>query len=156
MPFAYKWEPCGNFILFLFSSFDHLIVWAYHRLAVVDSWEVFFSESEENAVSSFSSDKATVFSYNEVCDATSNFSTSLKIGQGSYGSVYLGKLRGTVSAIYLSYGIFLNDFSKKVSSNNTLFIFGFRMWQSSRWKTQSQKNSYQSLIFFAKFIIQTW
>ncbi|KAK9207920.1 hypothetical protein WN944_000269 [Citrus x changshan-huyou] len=43
--------------------------------------------------------KATVFSYNEVRDATSNFSTSLKIGQGSYGSVYLGKLRGKNAAI---------------------------------------------------------
>lgn len=50
----------------------------------------FFVESEE------SSDKATIFLYNEVRDATSNFSASLKIGQGSYGSVYLGKLRGTV------------------------------------------------------------
>lgn len=40
-----------------------------------------------------------MFSYNEVRDATSNFSTSLKIGQGSYGSVYLGKLRGKNAAI---------------------------------------------------------
>ncbi|KAH9760701.1 LysM domain receptor-like kinase 3 [Citrus sinensis] len=45
------------------------------------------------------SDKATMFSYNEVRDATSNFSTSLKIGQGSYGSVYLGKLRGKIELI---------------------------------------------------------
>ncbi|GAY45049.1 hypothetical protein CUMW_086480 [Citrus unshiu] len=53
----------------------------------------------KSVVSSFSSDKATMFSYNEVRDATSNFSTSLKIGQGSYGSVYLGKLRGKNAAI---------------------------------------------------------
>ncbi|KAJ4707904.1 putative Receptor protein kinase [Melia azedarach] len=53
----------------------------------------FHTKSEE------SSDKATIFLYNEVRDATSNFSASLKIGQGSYGSVYLGKLRGTDVAI---------------------------------------------------------
>ncbi|KAA8525448.1 hypothetical protein F0562_007285 [Nyssa sinensis] len=57
------------------------------------------TESEESAVPSFNSDKATVFPYDEVCDATSNFSSSLKIGQGSYGSVYLGKLRGNDVAI---------------------------------------------------------
>lgn len=47
-------------------------------------------------VSSCTSEKATVFPYSEVCDATSNFSTSLKIGQGSYGCVYRGKLKGNV------------------------------------------------------------
>ncbi|XP_028108627.1 lysM domain receptor-like kinase 3 isoform X3 [Camellia sinensis] len=53
----------------------------------------------ETIVASFNSDKATVFPYNEVCDATLNLSMSLKIGQGSYGSVYLGKLRGDDVAI---------------------------------------------------------
>ncbi|OMO61703.1 hypothetical protein CCACVL1_23317 [Corchorus capsularis] len=56
-------------------------------------------KSGENIVSSLSSDKATEFTYYELCDATSNFSMSLKIGQGSYGSVYLGKLKGTDVAI---------------------------------------------------------
>ncbi|KAK0571453.1 hypothetical protein LWI29_016217 [Acer saccharum] len=57
----------------------------------------FHKKSEESVISSCSSEKATVFPYREVCDATSNFSMSLKIGQGSYGSVYRGKLKGTVS-----------------------------------------------------------
>lgn len=83
-------------------------------------------------VSSFSSGKATVFSYNEVRDATSNFSTSLKIGQGSYGSVYLGKLRGKVCNIFLSYSICSSDYSKNISANNILFVYKFRMRQSSR------------------------
>ncbi|KAK9280121.1 hypothetical protein L1049_013808 [Liquidambar formosana] len=56
-------------------------------------------KSEESVVSSFKSEKATVFPYHEVCGATSNFNRSLKIGQGSYGSVYQGKLRGTDAAI---------------------------------------------------------
>ncbi|KAL7187436.1 hypothetical protein ACSBR1_037502 [Camellia fascicularis] len=56
-------------------------------------------ECGESIVASFNSDKATVFPYNEVCDATLNLSMSLKIGQGSYGSVYLGKLRGDDVAI---------------------------------------------------------
>ncbi|RWR73331.1 lysM domain-containing protein [Cinnamomum micranthum f. kanehirae] len=56
-------------------------------------------ESGDSVISAFSSEKSTVFQYYEVLDATSNFSASLKIGQGSYGSVYLGKLRGTDVAI---------------------------------------------------------
>ncbi|XP_007011884.2 PREDICTED: lysM domain receptor-like kinase 3 [Theobroma cacao] len=59
----------------------------------------FLTKSGESTVSSFNSDKAVVFPYYEVCDATSNFSMSLKIGQGSYGSVYLGKLKGADVAI---------------------------------------------------------
>ncbi|CAK9167581.1 unnamed protein product [Ilex paraguariensis] len=57
------------------------------------------SKSQESIVSSINSGRATVFPYNEVCDATSNFSASLKIGQGSYGLVYHGKLRGMDVAI---------------------------------------------------------
>ncbi|KAK6912603.1 LysM domain [Dillenia turbinata] len=54
------------------------------------------TESEVSALTSFCSGKATVFTYDEICDAAfSNFNRSLKIGQGSYGSAYLGKLRGT-------------------------------------------------------------
>ncbi|KAF8400655.1 hypothetical protein HHK36_013954 [Tetracentron sinense] len=56
-------------------------------------------KSKESVLPLFNSDKAAVFPYNEVCDATSNFSLSQKIGQGSYGSVYLGTLRGTDVAI---------------------------------------------------------
>ncbi|KAL9400324.1 hypothetical protein Peur_009285 [Populus x canadensis] len=56
-------------------------------------------ESEESMVSSIGSDKATVLPYNEIREATSNFSRSLIIGQGSYGLVYLGKLRETDVAI---------------------------------------------------------
>ncbi|KAJ6844430.1 lysM domain receptor-like kinase 3 [Iris pallida] len=43
--------------------------------------------------------KRTVFPYSEVSAATSNFSESQKVGQGSYGSVYRGKLRGVVVAV---------------------------------------------------------
>ncbi|GLU01322.1 hypothetical protein SLE2022_186340 [Rubroshorea leprosula] len=50
-------------------------------------------ESEESVVSSLSSSKITVFPYQEVCSATSNFTMSSKIDQGSYGSVYPGKLK---------------------------------------------------------------
>ncbi|KDP33605.1 hypothetical protein JCGZ_07176 [Jatropha curcas] len=56
-------------------------------------------KSEKSTASSLNSDKATVFPYNEILDATSNFSVTLKVGQGSYGSVYHGKLRGMDVAI---------------------------------------------------------
>lgn len=59
----------------------------------------FLTKSGESILSSFNSNKAIVFAYYEIRDATSNFSLSLKIGQGSYGSVYLGKLNGTDVAI---------------------------------------------------------
>ncbi|XVE97437.1 hypothetical protein REPUB_Repub03eG0019500 [Reevesia pubescens] len=57
------------------------------------------TKSGESIFSSFNSGKAIVFTYYEVREATSNFSMSLKIGQGSYGYVYLGKLKGTDVAI---------------------------------------------------------
>ncbi|XWS70417.1 hypothetical protein CRYUN_Cryun03dG0046400 [Craigia yunnanensis] len=59
----------------------------------------FLTKSGEGILSSFNSNKAIVFPYYEVRDATSNFNMSLKIGQGSYGSVYLGKLKGADVAI---------------------------------------------------------
>ncbi|KAK3043712.1 hypothetical protein RJ639_001908, partial [Escallonia herrerae] len=59
----------------------------------------FSAESQNSTVTSFSSDKAINFPYHEIRDATSNFSLSQKIGQGSYGTVYLGKLRGTDVAV---------------------------------------------------------
>ncbi|KAL5975320.1 hypothetical protein ACLOJK_031999 [Asimina triloba] len=52
-----------------------------------------------SAISFFSSEKTSVFQYYEVRDATSNFSPSRKLGQGSYGSVYLGRLNGRDAAV---------------------------------------------------------
>ncbi|XVF48381.1 hypothetical protein PTKIN_Ptkin03bG0185800 [Pterospermum kingtungense] len=69
-----------------------------HLLCYFDSC-TFPTKSGESIISSFNSHKAIVFPYYEIRDATSNFSLSLKIGQGSYGSVYLGKLKGTDVAI---------------------------------------------------------
>ncbi|KAG8656875.1 hypothetical protein MANES_03G015900v8 [Manihot esculenta] len=54
---------------------------------------------EEHPASLLNSEKATIFPYYEIVDATSNFSVASKVGQGSYGSVYRGKLRGTDVAI---------------------------------------------------------
>uniref|UniRef100_A0A2C9W3S9 Protein kinase domain-containing protein n=1 Tax=Manihot esculenta TaxID=3983 RepID=A0A2C9W3S9_MANES len=56
-------------------------------------------ECEEHPASLLNSEKATIFPYYEIVDATSNFSVASKVGQGSYGSVYRGKLRGTDVAI---------------------------------------------------------
>ncbi|KAK8460117.1 hypothetical protein SEVIR_2G280401v4 [Setaria viridis] len=39
------------------------------------------------------------FSYEELCDATHNFSMEHKIGQGGFGSVYYAELRGEKAAI---------------------------------------------------------
>lgn len=74
-----------------------IILWLPLRFDFWISLKFFLTESGDSSISAFSSEKSTVFQYYEVLDATSNFSASLKIGQGSYGSVYLGKLRGTVS-----------------------------------------------------------
>ena len=42
-------------------------------------------------------DKSLEFTYNELAEATSNFSLANKIGQGGFGSVYYAELRGEVS-----------------------------------------------------------
>ncbi|KAF8780858.1 hypothetical protein HU200_000808 [Digitaria exilis] len=44
-------------------------------------------------------DRSIEFSYEELCDATNNFSTEHKIGQGGFGSVYYAMFRGEVRLI---------------------------------------------------------
>lgn len=81
----------------LLGNMLELIIWLHTFVVIlVIFFNVLYAEAEESIVVSVSSDRATDFPYSEVCNATSNFSVSKKIGQGSYGSVYLGKLRGNV------------------------------------------------------------
>ena len=42
-------------------------------------------------------DKSVEFSYEELAQATDNFSLANKIGQGGFGAVYYANLRGEVS-----------------------------------------------------------
>ncbi|WMV17332.1 hypothetical protein MTR67_010717 [Solanum verrucosum] len=44
-------------------------------------------------------DKSVEFSYGELANASDNFSTAYKIGQGGFASVYYGELRGEKTAI---------------------------------------------------------
>jgi chitin elicitor receptor kinase 1 len=41
-------------------------------------------------------DKSPEFSYEELANATDNFSLDNKIGQGGFGEVYYGELKGQV------------------------------------------------------------
>jgi chitin elicitor receptor kinase 1 len=41
-------------------------------------------------------EKSPEFSYKELANATDNFSLANKIGQGGFGEVYYGELRGKV------------------------------------------------------------
>jgi len=41
-------------------------------------------------------DKSVEFSYEELASATNNFSMANKIGEGGFGAVYYGELRGEV------------------------------------------------------------
>lgn len=41
-------------------------------------------------------DKSVEFSYDELANASDNFSTAYKIGQGGFASVFYGELRGKV------------------------------------------------------------
>jgi chitin elicitor receptor kinase 1 len=45
-------------------------------------------------------DRSIQFSYEELCDATHNFSMEHKIGQGGFGSVYYAELRGEVRSTF--------------------------------------------------------
>lgn len=42
-------------------------------------------------------DKSVEFSYEELANATDNFSMANKIGEGGFGAVYYAELRGEVS-----------------------------------------------------------
>ncbi|MCD7463090.1 Chitin elicitor receptor kinase 1, partial [Datura stramonium] len=44
-------------------------------------------------------DKSVEFSYNELANASDNFSTVYKIGQGGFASIFYGELRGEKDAI---------------------------------------------------------
>ncbi|KAH7681636.1 Non-specific serine/threonine protein kinase protein [Dioscorea alata] len=74
------------------------IFWVYYKKRQRQEQKI--NNSRQSSLSSFpSSIRATVFPYSEVCKATSNFNISKKVGQGSYGSVYHGNLRGFDVAI---------------------------------------------------------
>lgn len=47
-------------------------------------------------------DKSVEFTYEELAAATDDFSLSYKIGQGGFGAVYYGELRGQVCAFTLN------------------------------------------------------
>ncbi|KAK1298300.1 LysM domain receptor-like kinase 3 [Acorus calamus] len=92
------------------------------------------SSSEEyggSVVGSFISDKMTIFSFSETRDATLNFSASQKLGQGSYGSVYHGTLRGQDVAIKQMKNTKSKEFLAelnilcKVHHNNLIKLIGY-------------------------------
>lgn len=61
-------------------------------------------------------EKSVEYSYEELANATNNFSLANKIGQGGFGVVYYGELRGEVSSsIYLFSCVQLRD--KNIVSN---------------------------------------
>ncbi|KAJ6995059.1 lysM domain receptor-like kinase 3 [Populus alba x Populus x berolinensis] len=102
----------------------------------------FVAESEESMVSSIGSDKATILPYNEIREATSNFSRPLIIGQGSYGLVYLGKIRGTIELIgYVAGGesLFLvYEFAQNGALSNHLHNPALRGHKPLPWTTRVQ------------------
>ncbi|KAL4195164.1 hypothetical protein AMTRI_Chr05g72030 [Amborella trichopoda] len=73
----------------------------YHSTALKTSTHhhTSFRDSEVLAVKSSSSEKVVVFTHYEICEATANFNASKKLGQGSCGAVYHGRLRGREVAI---------------------------------------------------------
>ncbi|KAG9145210.1 hypothetical protein Leryth_008975 [Lithospermum erythrorhizon] len=54
---------------------------------------------DSSKLSGITVDKSVEFSYEELAKATDNFDIANKIGQGGFGSVYLGEVRGEKAAI---------------------------------------------------------
>ena len=54
------------------------------------------TSSMTSSMSNFTVDRSVEFSYEELSAATNNFSLSRKIGQGGFGSVFYGEIRGQV------------------------------------------------------------
>lgn len=51
-------------------------------------------------ISGITVDKSVEFSYEELANATSDFSLANKIGEGGFGAVYYAELRGEVCGYY--------------------------------------------------------
>jgi len=54
-------------------------------------------------------DRSIEFSYEELSDATNNFSMEHKIGQGGFGSVYYAELRGEVCSTFSQCGTWIGN-----------------------------------------------
>ncbi|CAL0308688.1 unnamed protein product [Lupinus luteus] len=69
---------------------------------LLDSKSLFVQDDETArtaAITGISVDKSVEFSYEELANATDNFSMANKIGQGGFGVVYYAELRGEKAAI---------------------------------------------------------
>ena len=73
-----------------------------HSDRVSDNWEYGTSESDGPAtggvavITGNTVYNSVLFSYEELANATNNFSLANKIGQGGFGCVYYAELRGEV------------------------------------------------------------
>lgn len=64
---------------------------------------VFGHHTNGSSFSGITVDRSVEFSYEELAQATDDFSLPNKIGQGGYGSVYYGELRGEVCRVNAIY-----------------------------------------------------
>ena len=81
-------------------------------------------------------DKSVEFSYEELANATDDFSMSYKIGQGGFGAVYYAELRGEVGSHKYFPFICFCCMALAFLKNTSLC----RKLQSRRWICKHQEN----------------
>ncbi|PHU11199.1 G-type lectin S-receptor-like serine/threonine-protein kinase [Capsicum chinense] len=82
--------PIGAILTLILLVF---IIWHLQRRQILKFQASHIMESKSKARKGGESNNLQVFSFDEMKEATSNFSFANKLGQGGYGPVYKGKLK---------------------------------------------------------------
>lgn len=90
---VFPYADCISSLILFLSCWFYVAVKAPDSTAVV--------EGASAGLTGITVDKSVEFSYEELANATDDFSLANKIGQGGFGAVYYAELRGEVCCLFL-------------------------------------------------------